>query len=192
MSTTRSAPRPPHGGVQARHRVLLAVFGVLVAVVGLAAPTASADAATGTQNGVAAINIEPGTLVASRGPVSPAVVGVSGPVFDDGAVVSRVAPSLTSRAPQVLRVGDVKLSAVPKGAVGTPTQTGNGLQYSIKSGTPELDPRVTHVRIMDPVTTGKYQYPNGYAAYMNRSGQTVNPLTGETISNSHPFAHIPL
>lgn len=103
-----------------------------------------------------------------------------------------IAPSLTSRAPQVLRVGDVKLSAVPKGAVGTPTQTGNGLQYSIKSGTPELDPRVTHVRIMDPVTTGKYQYPNGYAAYMNRSGQTVNPLTGETISNSHPFAHIPL
>jgi hypothetical protein len=42
------------------------------------------------------------------------------------------------------------------------------------------------------VTTGKYQYPNGYAVYMNGSGQTINPLTGQTIGNSHPFAHIPL
>ena len=28
--------------------------------------------------------------------------------------------------------------------------------------------------------------------YMNRSGQTINPMTGETIKNAHPFAHIPL
>jgi hypothetical protein len=45
---------------------------------------------------------------------------------------------------------------------------------------------------MDPLTTGKYQYPNGYAVYMNEKGQSVNPLTGQTISNSDPFAHIPL
>ena len=45
---------------------------------------------------------------------------------------------------------------------------------------------------MDPVTTGKYQYPNGYAVYMNEGGQTVNPLTGQTISNSDPYAHIGL
>jgi hypothetical protein len=45
---------------------------------------------------------------------------------------------------------------------------------------------------MDPVTTGKAQYPNGYAVYMNKAGQTVNPLTGQTIGPSHPFAHIPL
>jgi hypothetical protein len=45
---------------------------------------------------------------------------------------------------------------------------------------------------MDPVTAGKYQYPQGYAVYMNEAGQTVNPLTGQTISPSDPFAHLPL
>ena len=73
-----------------------------------------------------------------------------------------------------------------------PTQTGKGLEYAIPRGTPEISERVAAVRIMAPVTTGKYQYPNGYAAYMNRAGQTVNPLTGQTIGNAHPFAHIPL
>ncbi len=96
------------------------------------------------------------------------------------------------RAPQVLRVGDVKLSAVPKGAVGTPAQTGKGMEYVIPRGTPEISDRVASVRIMDPVTSGKYQYPNGYAVYMNGLGQTINPLTGQTIANSNLFAHIPL
>jgi len=86
----------------------------------------------------------------------------------------------------------VKLSAVPKGAVGTPTQTGKGMEYVIPRGTPEISESVASVRIMDPVTSGKYQYPNGYAVYMNSSGQTINPLTGQTIANSNPFAHIPL
>jgi hypothetical protein len=45
---------------------------------------------------------------------------------------------------------------------------------------------------MDPVTTGRYQYPRGYVVYMNEMGQTVNPLTGETIAASNPFAHIEL
>jgi hypothetical protein len=85
-------------------------------------------------------------------------------------------------------VGEFKLPGVPKGAAGKPVQTGKGLEYKIPSGTPEIDPRVTHVRVMDPVTSGKYQYPNGYAVYMNKAGQTVDPLTGP----SHPFAHLPL
>lgn len=45
---------------------------------------------------------------------------------------------------------------------------------------------------MDTVTSGKFVYPKGYAVYMNGAGQTVNPLTGQTIGSSHPFAHIPL
>lgn len=36
---------------------------------------------------------------------------------------------------------------------------------------------------MDPVTSGKYLYPNGYVSYFNEAGQTVNPFTGQTISN---------
>jgi hypothetical protein len=43
---------------------------------------------------------------------------------------------------------------------------------------------------MDPVTTGKYEYPHGYVAYMNEAGQTVNPLTGRTVLPSDPFAWV--
>jgi len=98
----------------------------------------------------------------------------------------------TAKVPSVVRVGEFKLPGVPKGATGTPVQTGKGLEYEIPRGTPELDPRVTHVRVMDPVTAGKHQYPDGYIVYMNRAGQTVDPLTGRTIGPSHPFAHLPL
>lgn len=104
-----------------------------------------------------------------------------------------VAANSGSRAPQALRVGELKLSAVPKGVVGTPTKTGKGLDYVIPRGTPELSERVASIRIMDPVTTGKNVYPNGYAVYTNAQGQRVNPLTGQMIHHlSDPFAHIPL
>ena len=66
------------------------------------------------------------------------------------------------------------------------------MEYPIPPGTAELHPNVVAVRVMDPVTAGKYQYPNGYAVYMNKSGQTVSPLTGQTVSNADPMAHIPL
>ena len=101
-------------------------------------------------------------------------------------------PGTTPKTPEVLRVGDVKLPAVPRGATGTPTGTGKGLEYPIPPGTPALSDRVASVRIMDPVTTGKYQYPDGYAVYMNQGGQTIDPLSGQTIANAHPYAHIPL
>ena len=102
------------------------------------------------------------------------------------------AAGAVARRPAVIRVGDVNLPGVPKGATGTLADNGTGLIYQIPSGTPELDPRVTQIRIMDPTTTGLYPYPNGYAVYMNELGQRVNPLTGQTISSSDPFAHLPL
>jgi hypothetical protein len=93
----------------------------------------------------------------------------------------------------VIRAGNLKLPGVPKGAVGTLVKTGKGVEYAIPPGTPELDPRVTKIRIMDPRTDGLYDAPHGYAVYMNEATQTVNPLTGRTISDwSDPFAHIPL
>ncbi|MEV4260224.1 RHS repeat-associated core domain-containing protein [Kribbella sp. NPDC049584] len=108
------------------------------------------------------------------------------------ALAGRVAVGSELKTPQVLRVGGFKLPAVPQGAIGTLTHTGKGMEYAIPRGTPEISERVASVRIMDPVTSGKYQYPRGYAVYMNASGQTVNPLTGQTVPNSDPFAHIPL
>ena len=88
--------------------------------------------------------------------------------------------------------GGIELPGVPEGTQGIVSESGRGVVYQIPEGTSGLDPRVTSLRVMDPVTAGKYQYPNGYIVYMNESGQTVNPLTGRTISNADPFAHIPL
>ncbi len=80
---------------------------------------------------------------------------------------------------------------VPEGAVGpSPVDSGKGFQFTGGSGGNGLDPRVTDVRIMDPVTTGKYPYPEGYVSYGN-GGQTVNPWTGQTVSNADPWAHWP-
>ena len=81
---------------------------------------------------------------------------------------------------------------VPEGASGlTPVDSGKGFQFSGGSGGNGLDSRVTGVRVMDPVTGGKYPYPNGYISYMNAEGQTVNPWTGQTVSNADPWAHWP-
>ena len=86
----------------------------------------------------------------------------------------------------------IELPGIPNRAIGVPTETGNGLNYEIPPGTPGLNSRVVSIRVMDPVTSGPYQYPGGYISYMNESGQTVNPLSGQTIARSDPFAHIPL
>jgi hypothetical protein len=94
--------------------------------------------------------------------------------------------------PGIIRAGELKLPGVPKGAVGTPTRNGEGLIYQIPRGTPEISERVASIRVANPVTTGKYQYPNGYVSYLNSGGQVVNPLTGETLQPSDPLWHIPL
>jgi len=86
----------------------------------------------------------------------------------------------------------VELSAVSKGATGIPVLKGAALEYKIPSGTPELAEEVASIRIMEPKLTGKCPYPDGYAVYMNKMGQTINPLNGQTISPSNPFSHIPL
>lgn len=98
MSSTRPVSRPLLGDVQPRLRALVVVLATLVAVIGLGASDASAGAAPDARNGVAAINPGLGTLVANQEPVSPGFVGVSGPVFDDEAVVSPVAPRTAAGA----------------------------------------------------------------------------------------------
>ncbi|WP_460500329.1 RHS repeat-associated core domain-containing protein, partial [Dyella jejuensis] len=81
---------------------------------------------------------------------------------------------------------------VPEGAVGpTPTDNGRGMQFQGGSGGGGLNPRTSGFRYMEPVTSGPYQYPNGYGSYNNISGQAVNPYTGQTIAPSNPMWHIP-
>jgi hypothetical protein len=71
------------------------------------------------------------------------------------------------------------------------TTNNKGWIYDVDPGM-GLSPRAVQVREMEPVTTGPYPYPNGYLAYMNAGGQTINPLTGQTVSDSDTYAHIPL
>jgi hypothetical protein len=79
---------------------------------------------------------------------------------------------------------------VPEGAAGpTPVDSGKGFQFTGGSGGHGLDPATSDVRIMDSVTSGKYQYPNGYASYSNSAGQAVNPYSGETVGRSDPLWH---
>jgi hypothetical protein len=81
---------------------------------------------------------------------------------------------------------------VPEGATGPfPAESGNGFQFTGGSGGNGLSSSATDFRFMDPVTTGKYQYPGGYGSYGNAAGQTINPLTGQTIAPSNPWWHIP-
>jgi hypothetical protein len=82
---------------------------------------------------------------------------------------------------------------VPRGATGpTPTWNGAGVQYTGGAGGPGLDARVSGLRIMDSTLPRGPSpgYPGGYASYFNAAGQTVNPLTGQTIAPSNPWWHI--
>jgi len=88
--------------------------------------------------------------------------------------------------------GGVRLPGIPAGAQGVPARTGRGMIYDLPAGTPGIDSRVVQIRVMDPLTTGPYPTPNGRVSYMNQTGQTVNPLTGQPVAKSDPFAHIGL
>ncbi|WP_166902418.1 hypothetical protein [Mycobacterium sp. DL440] len=110
-------------------------------------------------------------------------------IYPDGALPGN---SGHPRPETVAGPGNESLPAVPPGAAGTVTDNGKGMVYDIPPGSRVLDPRVVRVRVMDPVTTGNYQYPNGYVSYENSAGQAVNPITGQTISRADPYWHIPL
>ncbi len=138
-------------------------------------------------------------MVLSGGPISPSGLatdtvfgGVTGGVFRAPESPGETAASAGGDGPSFLTSPNGETIVVPKGATGpTPVESGKGFQFTGGSGGNGLDTRVTGVRIMDPVTTGKYPYPNGYVSYMNEGGQTVHPHTGQTISNADPMAHWP-
>lgn len=75
---------------------------------------------------------------------------------------------------------------VPRGATGPIPTRSPGFQYVGGAGGHGLDPRVTGVRIMDQTA---YHPPR--VVYMNKDGQSVNPLSGRTVEPNDPWAHIP-
>lgn len=109
------------------------------------------------------------------------------------ALVHNMCAATGPRQPDYIVTPGGVVVPVPKGAVGpTPVSGGKGFQFTGGGGGHGFDPRTTNVRIMDPVTTGQYTYPNGYVSYSNASGQTVNPYTGQTVAKSDPWWHIRL
>lgn len=90
----------------------------------------------------------------------------------------------------VIGPGGVNLPGVPPGLISdTPAKTGQGWIYPIAPNQPGIDPRVVSVRVMESTEL----YPHGYIVYMNGIGQTVNPFTGQTVSDfADQYAHIPL
>ena len=95
-----------------------------------------------------------------------------------------------SRSPSFIVKPNGETVIVPKGAQGPfPVESGKGFMFRGGSGGHGLSDAASDVRIMDPVTGGKYPKPNGYASYLNGGGQTINPFTGQTVGKSSPWWH---
>jgi RHS repeat-associated protein len=95
-----------------------------------------------------------------------------------------------AHGPSFIAKSNGEVVRVPDGAIGPiPVRSGNGFQFTDGSGGGPLDSRVAGIRVMDPVTSGKYLYPHGYVSYFNEQGQTVSPFTGRTIAPSDPLWH---
>jgi hypothetical protein len=128
-----------------RHLLAL-LIGVLSALVLIAsgAPPAAAQNAVGPQPVFSILSVGPHDTAA------PDNLGVRGPPQLRQASATGVAAETAARAPGVIRACELKLPGVPKGVIGVPVRTGKGLDYAIPRGTPELDPQVASIRVMDP------------------------------------------
>jgi hypothetical protein len=84
---------------------------------------------------------------------------------------AEIAAKGVTRAPDFIVSPGGSAFPAPKGASGSfPAESGKGFQFTEGTGGHGLSPSTTDVRIMDPVTTGKYQYPSGYGSYGNEAG----------------------
>jgi len=118
------------------------------------------------------------TPAAARGPTVTQIIGQSAQAENSG--------------PDFIVTPSAEVIPVPQGANGPyPTQN-PGIQFNGGSGGNGLAGNVTDMRIMDPTT----QYPGGYVNYgslqENGGWQSVNPYTGQPISQSNPWWHIPI
>lgn len=99
----------------------------------------------------------------------------------------------TGRGPTFIVDRGGTVYPVPTGATGpTPVINPGGRQTGVEfsGGRGGANGQVSSIRIMDPVTKGKYQYPDGYIKYENLGDQGVNPYSGRTGPNSD--THYPL
>ena len=103
---------------------------------------------------------------------------------DTAETVAADATAAGGEGPSFISAADGSVFPVPKGATGPVPTRVPGMQFTGGSGGHGLDPRVTGVRFMDSNAN-----QGARAVYMNRAGQTVNPLTGRTVPHNDPNAH---
>lgn len=104
------------------------------------------------------------------------------------ATAYRAVADVEVAAPRVGFIGfeDGPPAIVPDGATGPVPTRSPGIQYVGGSGGHGLDSRVSGVRIMDATE----RHP-ARVVYMNEEGQSVHPLTGQTVKPDDPWAHLP-
>ncbi|WP_417266375.1 RHS repeat domain-containing protein [Brumimicrobium sp.] len=80
---------------------------------------------------------------------------------------------------------------VPNNSIGPfPALNNRGIQFVNGNSGFGLSSRVHGFRFMDPITSGKYLYPNGYGNYFNSSNQSIHPYSGNMLSRSSDWWHI--
>jgi hypothetical protein len=102
---------------------------------------------------------------------------------------------IAPKAPDFVVTPNGQSIIIPKNATGPlPAANSKGFQFSNGAGGNGLSINTTGVRVMDPSlpSSSSPGYPGGYVNYLNSTGQSVNPYTGNTISKSDPMWHIPL
>jgi hypothetical protein len=89
------------------------------------------------------------------------------------------------KAPSHISYNDGNTFPIPQGAVGPFTSFKSGMRYIGGNGGNGLDDRVCMVRFMDAEGRHKKR-----VVYSNRFDQKVSPVSGKTVSNKHPHAHL--
>ena len=192
-------PMTSHTQQTSSRRWVLPFLAALVAVLATilssatasAATTATAETRVRASSAVVEVPVEPPQHEAPGqqlgkgvgGPETSVATGVAAKSADE------VAEGV-SRSPSFIVKPNGETVIVPKGAQGPfPVESGKGFMFRGGSGGHGLSDAASDVRIMDPVTGGKYPKPNGYASYLNGGGQTINPFTGQTVGKSSPWWH---
>ena len=84
----------------------------------------------------------------------------------------------------------VRLPAAPQGVGGIPVKNGTGVRVPIQQPASPLHSSVAGVRFMPAKPNQIYPIVRPYAAYYNKAGQTISPLTGKTVKASNPWGHL--
>ena len=89
-----------------------------------------------------------------------------------------------SRAPDFVASPNGFISPIQDGAIRNSDAWGGGMHFTGGSGGKGMHEWVSSTRVMDETRNHSAR-----TIYENSGGKKVNPFTGHTVSNSHPFAH---